>query len=311
MMKRAILITLMAGMFTLAGAAQQVTVFSSDGRRAIVEQAVATTAGNARIALETRVTRGAPYSAEAVNEFVQVLSDGNRIVRRTTTRVYRDSEGRTRREELRDGVPISIVITDPVDGVSLILNPSSRTATRAPGAFGAVAPAGRGGGRGPATVVGPGDGTGRARGGGAVTMVQPTEPPSGAASAEQRRAVEIRAMAEQMNQLSAALTTARTGQVNRQDLGEQTIEGVIARGVRTTTVIAAGAVGNEQPITIVSEQWSSSDLQVQIQTRHSDPRSGETTYRLTNINRNEPDRALFQLPSDYTIRETVIRRTPQ
>jgi hypothetical protein len=53
-------------------------------------------AGVASVAVETRVTRGAPYTADAVTEFVQVLHDGNRIVRRTTTRLVRDSEGRTR-----------------------------------------------------------------------------------------------------------------------------------------------------------------------------------------------------------------------
>ena len=54
-------------------------------------------------------------------------------------------------------------------------------------------------------------------------------------------------------------------------------------GTRTTTTIAAGSIGNEQPIQIVSEQWFSPDLKVLVMTKHSDPRSGETTYRLTNI----------------------------
>ena len=38
-------------------------------------------------------------------------------------------------------------------------------------------------------------------------------------------------------------------------------------------------------------------------TRHSDPRYGETTYRLTNISRAEPAATLFQVPSDYTVKE--------
>lgn len=40
-----------------------------------------------------------------------------------------------------------------------------------------------------------------------------------------------------------------------------------------------------------------------VMTRHSDPRSGETVYRLTNINRAEPDRSLFEVPADYTLKE--------
>jgi protein TonB len=38
-------------------------------------------------------------------------------------------------------------------------------------------------------------------------------------------------------------------------------------------------------------------------TKHSDPRFGETTYRLTNINRSEPARELFEVPADYTVKE--------
>jgi hypothetical protein len=38
-------------------------------------------------------------------------------------------------------------------------------------------------------------------------------------------------------------------------------------------------------------------------TRSHDPRSGETVYRLTNINRSEPARALFEVPADYTVRD--------
>jgi hypothetical protein len=53
----------------------------------------------------------------------------------------------------------------------------------------------------------------------------------------------------------------------------------------------------------VSERWYSAELQLVVMTRHSDPRSGETTYRLTNINRAEPDKTLFEVPAGYTIKE--------
>jgi len=43
-------------------------------------------------------------------------------------------------------------------------------------------------------------------------------------------------------------------------------------------------------------------------TRHSDPRTGESTYRLHNIIRAEPDRSLFMVPADYTVRDTGIRK---
>jgi hypothetical protein len=99
-----------------------------------------------------------------------------------------------------------------------------------------------------------------------------------------------------------------TGTTNKEDLGSQVVEGVSATGTRTTLTIPAGAIGNEQPIQVVSEQWFSPELQVFVMTKHNDPRTGETTYRLTNISRTEPTRSLFELPADYTLRESAIRR---
>src|SRR5262249_7359023 len=91
----------------------------------------------------------------------------------------------------------------------------------------------------------------------------------------------------------------------KESLGTQTIEGVACEGTRVTRTIAAGEIGNEQPINIVSERWYSPDLQTVVLDKQSDPRFGETVFRLTNINRNEPARSLFEVPADYTIKETV------
>ena len=99
-----------------------------------------------------------------------------------------------------------------------------------------------------------------------------------------------------------------SGQTTREELGQQLIEGVMAIGTRSTTEIAAGAIGNEQPMRIVSEQWFSPELQVLVQTRHSDPRTGETVYRLTGIVQAEPARSLFDLPPDYRVQESGMRR---
>lgn len=87
-----------------------------------------------------------------------------------------------------------------------------------------------------------------------------------------------------------------------EDLGQQTIEGVLAKGSRSTTVIPADAIGNEQPITVVSEERVSPDLKVLVLTKHVDPRVGETTYRLTRIGRSEPDPTLFERPAGYTVK---------
>jgi hypothetical protein len=92
---------------------------------------------------------------------------------------------------------------------------------------------------------------------------------------------------------------------NRQSepLGSQTIEGLEATGTRTTITIPAGAIGNERPIEVVSERWYSPELQVVVSSTHRDPRFGDNTYRLTGIQRAEPDKSLFEVPADYTVKE--------
>src|SRR5205085_9265355 len=89
-----------------------------------------------------KVVKGAPYSAEVINEFTQVLADGNRITRRTSSNVYRDGQGRTRSEqratpiglgEWASTVPASasaIIITDPVEGATYMLDKNERVARR-------------------------------------------------------------------------------------------------------------------------------------------------------------------------------------
>src|SRR5436853_1836185 len=62
-------------------------------------------------AVRGMTVKGAPYSGEEINETNQVLADGTRIHRESRAMVYRDNEGRTRRE-----TPDNIIITDPVAG---------------------------------------------------------------------------------------------------------------------------------------------------------------------------------------------------
>jgi hypothetical protein len=91
--------------------------------------------------------------------------------------------------------------------------------------------------------------------------------------------------------------------VTTTSLGTQTINGVSAEGTRTTRTIPAGAIGNANPIVITTERWYSPELQTVVMSKRSDPFSGETTFQLTNIQRQEPDASLFQVPSDYAIRQ--------
>lgn len=253
----------------------------------------------ARVAVEAKITTGAPYSAEAVTEAVQTLADGNRISRKSITRVYRDGEGRTRREEVDDsGTVISISIVDPVSHVSYVLDPATRSAYRDQVLLRTPMLA-RGRGLAPtsADTAAKLEAESRARGSvevrrsGADGPPPPPPPPPLPGAPGGKVAAEAIA----------------PGGVVTENLGQQTIEGVSATGTRSTTTIPAGAIGNLQPIKVVAEQWLSPDLQVLIMTRHSDPRSGDTIYRLQNIVRAEPDRSLFTVPPDFTLKESGIR----
>jgi hypothetical protein len=258
----------------------------------------------ARVPLE-RAMKGAPYSAETIVEGSQTLADGNRINRKTTGRVYRDGEGRTRREEDRPNGPVTISITDPVAGYSYSLDTTNKVAWRTPmGAAGAIM------GKVEASQV---DAERR------LVLEKMTEARKAGASDEQSREVlpmrtptpaqagggggRGEAGGTRMRSPMPAMAPTPAG-----PLEHKTIEGVPVEGRKTTTTIPAGQVGNEQPLNIVSEQWRSPDLNILVMTRHVDPRSGESTYRLTNIIRAEPDRSLFMVPPDYEVKDTGIRR---
>ncbi len=101
--------------------------------------------------------------------------------------------------------------------------------------------------------------------------------------------------------------TGETG-VKTESLGRQTIEGIPADGTRTTRTIPAGQIGNEQPLQIVTETWYSPDLQMVLLSKRSDPRSGDTVTRLSNISRAEPPRTLFEAPADYKITDGPARQ---
>ncbi|MGC1436047.1 MAG: hypothetical protein WA847_09155, partial [Terriglobales bacterium] len=104
-------------------------------------------------------------------------------------------------------------------------------------------------------------------------------------------------------------------EANTESLGSQTMEGVVVNGVRTTHTIPAGQIGNDRPISIVTEVWTSTDLKTIIFSKRNDPRMGEQTFRLTNIVRAEPDPSLFTLPADFKIVDggpkTIIYRRNQ
>ena len=227
------------------------------------------------------VVTGMPYSAEQVTEQVQTLADGTHITQPAqTTRLYRDSQGRTRTERsarlppgpLGKGVeaPVFIEVSDPVVGVHYSFEPKSHKAHRI------------------------------------KVLMPPPPPPPPPVSANGTRVSKL-------IQLTPTLRPTQTGaappdptsrpQIARESLGVQNIEGVLAQGSRMTVTYPVGAVGNDKTITTITETWTSPELRMVVLTKSSDPRNGDSTTRLINISRAEPDAALFQVPADYEIVE--------
>ena len=55
------------------------------------------------------------------------------------------------------------------------------------------------------------------------------------------------------------------------------------------------------------ETWYSPEIQTVLMSRSVDPRTGETVYKLTDVQRQEPAHSMFEVPADYTVREEPLR----
>jgi hypothetical protein len=220
--------------------------------------------------------KGAPYSAEAVNETIQTLADGNRIVQRTSAMQYRDTDGRERREET--SAMGAIFISDPVAGARYTLHPETRSAEK-----------------GPLPLL-------------MSTLAGARVVISARVAAGRGDASQLRLNGEPLTVVTGGRSAARSSDAKVEQLGNMFIEGVQAQGTRTTTTIPAGAIGNDRPIDIVDERWYSTDLQMTVMTKHSDPRTGETSFQLKNINRSSPPPNLFEIPPDYTVTIGGVKR---
>ncbi|UWZ82832.1 hypothetical protein [Occallatibacter riparius] len=252
------------------------------------------TTGGMAVALQenTETVKNQPYQAVAITDVKQTLADGSHITQTTSATVARDSDGRTARVQQlstigpwRSGTdssqtkgPTLTTIFDPVakthtdytsdDKVAHVskfppMPPSDASTGHSGGGFAAFSFA--------PTAGAPGGGTPMT-----LTVQGPAIPPQ----ADQDQAAP---------------------DVRTESLGSKIIEGIPATGTRTTTIIPAGAIGNDKDLSITRETWYSADLKLVIQSTQTDPRFGESTYTLTKIQRSEPDPSMFQVPSGYTV----------
>ncbi len=290
-----------------------------------------------RSALIGSTVKNAPYSATELTESTQMLADGTRIHNETRTQVYRDSEGRLRRE-----TPTEVTIWDPVANASYVLDPQKMTARKINvGTF----------------VFSSGDGNkmvqfhGSVTGAGSAAALDQMKLEAARKATElnadlMRRKLEVETAARQAaaegktadvavaapqrmdieyhtttdgpakggavrmddfgGAVSVGVSTGNVMMIRRtatptttEALGKQEMEGVSVDGTRSTSTIETGEIGNDRPLKIVSERWFSSELQTLISSRQTDPRSGENSFKLINVNRAEPAAYLFQVPAAY------------
>jgi len=259
--------------------------FAQDVHRTdVVYQSVGTSSGGMVTGVTGKMfgspVQGAPYSATITNESVQTLADGNRIVQSSTGTTARDSHGRTRQDAPLPPIgnlsaanaPHLVFIMDPVAQVSYTLNLTDKTAEKMSIPSGAPGPSAATAGARQVFVTQSG----------AVQVPDAPPPPPAIAIAKSLGSEE-----------HAELTT--------EDLGTETMEGLLVTGTRTTRTIPAGEIGNEKPISIVTEVWTSPDLKTIVYSKRNDPRMGEQTFKLANIVRAEPDASLFTVPADFKL----------
>ncbi len=217
-----------------------------------------------------------PFSATETTVREQTLSNGTVIKSTVNVLLARDSEGRIRAESTlkpdSSGTPQGRIVTlwNPNDGKAITWitgNPAANLASVM---------------HLPETQIS------------SFLSSLGSSPQSGARVPIQRSAGPV-ALAASSAPDSANLST--------ESLSEQSVAGVLATGTRITQVIPAGSVDNDRDFTVVSETWTSAELKTTVRQVSSDPRTGTVTTELSNIDRTEPDPALFKVPANIPVTE--------
>lgn len=212
----------------------------------------------------SKTVTGAPFAADVVTTTTQTLPNGTHINRTSTAALYRDSEGRMRRDvqslagagaltASSGSARPTVFIHDPVAQAAYVLNPQKKTAQK-------------------------------------MTLPAHSTARSGRDEAAGERGTY---------RFGGSVETSRT--VKTESLGTQVIDGLEVEGTRRTLTIPVGVMGNDQAIQSVTERWYSPDLQVVVKSVRTDPRFGQTVYQLSNIRRGDQPASLFTVPSDYAV----------
>ncbi|HZP04614.1 MAG TPA: hypothetical protein VFB43_06925 [Terracidiphilus sp.] len=273
-------------------------VIAQTGGPAMGQIGVVQTGGMAFAVTEgADVVKNQPYQAQAVTEMKQTLADGSHITQTTTATVARDSDGRTVRiqklstigpwksasdSSQANGLTLTTIF-DPVAKTHTDFTSDSKVARVLPLP---TPPSGSASGAVARFEIAPGDGM-------PVT--------AGAAVGSMSFAVQGRADSSPSPNSLDFKTEA---------LGTKTIDGISVEGTRTTNTLPAGTIGNDKDLLTIRETWYSPDLKLVVQSTQTDPRFGETTYTLKDIQRSEPDPALFQVPAGYKVEKVPAPGQP-
>jgi hypothetical protein len=216
--------------------------------------------------LQPREVAGAPFSAVGTMQIIRRTLDGNRFVRTNTTRYYRDGQGRLRIE--REFQPATLALRGTPSNPFEMVTVMDRIGDQL-------------------YFLRPADKTVNVMKGAAA---------SGAVDCDDSTngAPPLTAVFD-----GAFISPSDPGWSAPASLGERSIDGINAVGIRRAYTIAAGALQNEKPVSITIEQWFSPTLKAVLLKTVKSSTGGETTYKLERIVQAEPDAALFTIPADY------------
>lgn len=219
---------------------------------------------------------GAPFCADVVTTRTQTLADGNRLQNKRSDHVCRDSKGRTRRETTPTVTPDTEPSAVQTVRSIVIFDPSANL----------------------------------------VINLYPVQHKA----IERPTRISIRPVVpgtltpssgptwQQVPKNNTHVTTRAGDDVVEENLGEDSMHGVVAKGTKITRTIPAAHMGNELPFMIVTERWYSDDLKTVMRVKQTDPRVGETSTEVMNVVPGEPDASLFQISADYKVEE--LQRAP-
>jgi hypothetical protein len=216
-------------------------------------------------------SKNAPFSGVVKSSFEQKLADGNTIHGVTRTHQARDASGRTMTEMAQgcvrgeDGQMHERLSVNVNDPVARTNMNWQVDADDQP------------------KVV--------------IVFHQPDPPP------RRERTPEEIARQQKLMELSRTRQALDRKEYKTEDLGTKQINGVTARGSRSTRTIPAGEEGNDQPLVVINETWRSKDLGLMVMAISDDPRRGRTTTEYEELNLGEPDGALFVPPEGYKVQE--------